>query len=212
MYLQKKDPGVFHGVSKFDVATGEGSAVSGESFSNTFGEHICKLAEENAQICAITAAMQTGTALNEFGIRFPKRFFDVGIAEEHAITFAGGLAAGGSLPVFAVYSTFLQRGYDQIIHDVAIQNVKVVFAIDRAGIVGEDGETHQGVFDVAFLNTVPNLTVYSPAYYDELRMDLDTAVKDCGLRFAIQEEKSYTNRSILTAFKHLTATEMSRIM
>ena len=179
-------PDTFHGVSKFDVATGEGSAVSGESFSNTFGEHICKLAEENDQICAITAAMQTGTALNEFGIRFPKRFFDVGIAEEHAVCFAGGLAAGGSLPVFAVYSTFLQRGYDQIIHDVAIQNVKVIFAIDRAGIVGEDGETHQGVFDVAFLNTVPNLTVYSPAYYEELRMDLDTAVKECDGAVAVR--------------------------
>ncbi len=175
----EEKPDAFHGVSKFNVATGEGSAVSGESFSNTFGAHICKLAQQNDQLCAITAAMQTGTALTEFARRFPRRFFDVGIAEEHAVCFAGGLAAGGSLPVFAVYSTFLQRGYDQLIHDVAIQRVKVIFAIDRAGIVGEDGETHQGVFDVAFLNTVPDLTVYSPAFYEELRMGLDTAVLDC---------------------------------
>ncbi len=177
--LAEQKPDTFHGVSKFNAATGEGSAVAGDSFSNTFGAHICKLAAENNRLCAITAAMQTGTALGEFALKYPKRFFDVGIAEAHAVCFSGGLAAGGALPVFAVYSTFLQRGYDQLIHDVAIQRVKVVFAVDRAGIVGEDGETHQGVFDVAYFHTVPHLTVYSPAYYEELRLHLDIAVKEC---------------------------------
>ncbi len=182
----EKNPDAFHGVSKFNIATGQGSVSSGDSFSNVFGDHICKLAEQNEKICAITAAMQTGTALYQFGKRFPKRFFDVGIAEQHAVCFAGGLATGGSLPVFAVYSTFLQRGYDQIIHDVAIQGVKVIFAIDRAGIVGEDGETHQGVFDVAFLRTVPRMTIYSPAYYEELRLALDMAVNDYESAIAVR--------------------------
>jgi len=123
--------------------------------------------------------MQTGTGLSNFAKQFSDRFFDTGIAEEHAITFAGGLAAGGMLPVCAIYSTFLQRGYDQIIHDAAIQRVKVTFAIDRAGVVGEDGETHQGIFDVPFLNTIPNITVYSPTYYDELYSDFNEAIYHC---------------------------------
>ena len=114
-----------------------------------------------------------------FAKQFPNRFFDTGIAEEHAVTFAGGLAAGGMLPVCAIYSTFLQRGYDQIIHDAAIQRVKVTFAIDRAGVVGEDGETHQGIFDAAFLNTIPNITVYSPTYYDELYTFFHQALYEC---------------------------------
>ena len=116
--------------------------------------------------------MQNGTGLSDFREEFRERFFDVGISEEHAVTFAGGLAAGGMLPVFAVYSTFLQRAYDELIHDVALQNTKVILAIDRAGVVGEDGKTHQGVFDAAFLQTVPNATVYSPATFQELRVQL----------------------------------------
>lgn len=174
----EQNPGAFHGVSSFDIKTGKESS-SGESFSSIFGSNICTAAARDHRVCAITAAMQTGTGLNNFAKQFPERFFDTGIAEEHAITFAGGLAAGGMLPVCAIYSTFLQRGYDQIIHDAAIQRVKVVFAIDRAGVVGEDGETHQGIFDVSFLNTIPNITVYSPSYYDELYADFDKALYHC---------------------------------
>lgn len=133
------------------------------------------MAEKNSRICAITAAMATGTGLVKFSKRFKDRFFDVGIAEEHAVTFACGLAAKGMIPVFAVYSTFLQRSIDQIIHDAAMQNLHIVLAVDRAGVVGTDGETHQGVFDVTLLNSVPNITIYSPCYFDELEFDLEAA-------------------------------------
>ena len=174
----EQNPGAFHGISSFDIKTGK-SAPSGENFSSVFGNNLCALADKDDRICAITAAMQMGTGLTGFAKQFPNRFFDTGIAEEHAVTFAGGLAAGGMLPVCAIYSTFLQRGYDQIIHDAAIQKVKVTFAIDRAGVVGEDGETHQGIFDAAFLNTIPNITVYSPAYYDELYTSFHQALYRC---------------------------------
>ena len=161
----EKDPKSFHGVSAFDIETGE-TPAGGKNFSSVFGTLLCCMTEADPRICAITAAMISGTGLTEYSRIFRDHCFDVGIAEEHAVTFAGGLAAGGMLPVFAVYSSFLQRGYDQIIHDAALQNAKVTFAIDRAGIVGEDGETHQGLFDVAFLNTIPNITVFSPTYLD----------------------------------------------
>ncbi|MDD5952665.1 MAG: 1-deoxy-D-xylulose-5-phosphate synthase [Oscillospiraceae bacterium] len=174
----ERNPGKFHGVSSFNIRTGQGSPSS-TNFSEVFGKALCELAKKDDSICAITAAMQTGTGLNSFAALYPRRFFDVGIAEQHAITFAGGLSSAGMKPVCAIYSTFLQRGFDQIIHDAAIQRTKVVLAIDRAGIVGEDGETHQGIFDVPFLNSVPNVTMYSPAYYDELRHDLKTVLYDC---------------------------------
>lgn len=174
----EKNPGAFHGVSHFDISTGK-SKPSGENFSGVFGALMCEAAIKDKRIVAITAAMQTGTGLTEFGRRFPDRFFDVGIAEEHAVTFAGGLAAGGMLPVCTLYSTFLQRGYDQLIHDIALQKVHAVFAIDRAGIVGEDGETHQGVFDVAFLNSIPGATVFSPCYYEEMHTAFDMALNKC---------------------------------
>ena len=174
----EQDPGTFHGVSPFDVATGE-TPVSGDNFSSVFGNLLCELAEKDEHICAVTAAMELGTGLSGFASRFPSRFFDVGIAEEHAVAFCGGLAAGGQLPVFAVYSTFLQRAYDQIVHDASLQNVHLVLAVDRAGIVGEDGETHQGVFDTAFLEAIPNVTVFSPSYYDDLRLDLKKALYEC---------------------------------
>ena len=165
----EKNPKVFHGLSGFDVKTGKSGLPSLSSdFSSVFGEELCKIAENDARVCAITAAMKLGTGLVGFSQRFKDRFFDVGIAESHAVTFAGGLAAGGMIPVFAVYSTFLQRSYDQIIHDAALQNLKVVLAIDRAGVVGEDGETHQGVFDVSFLNSIPNVMVYSPSFFEEV--------------------------------------------
>lgn len=167
----EQDPSIYHGLSGFDVSTGN-TGEKTQSFSDIFGETVCTLAEKNPKICTITAAMQDGTGLSKFREHFPDRFFDVGIAEEHAVTFAGGLAAGGMLPIFAVYSTFLQRAYDELIHDVSLQNAKVILAIDRAGVVGEDGKTHQGVFDAAYLQTIPNTTVYSPAFFEELSIQL----------------------------------------
>lgn len=179
-------PSIYHGLSGFDVDTGNTGEKS-QSFSDVFGEALCQLAQESPEICAITAAMQDGTGLSEFRERFPDRFFDVGIAEEHAVTFAGGLAAGGMLPVFAVYSTFLQRSYDELLHDVSLQGVKVLLAIDRAGIVGEDGKTHQGLFDAAYLQTIPNATVYSPSFFGELRIQLELLVREgtglCAIRY-----------------------------
>lgn len=163
----EKNPTQFHGIGKFDINTGEPKS-SGKNFSSTFGETICKFADNDGRICCVTAAMAEGTGLCDFANKYPQRFFDVGIAEQHAVTFSSGLAKNGMIPVFAVYSTFLQRSYDQLIHDIAMQGLKVIFAIDRAGFVGEDGESHQGVFDTAFLNSVIGLTVYAPSFYNEL--------------------------------------------
>lgn len=173
--LAEKNPSVFHGISKFDMDTGE-TLSKGDNFSDKFGEYLCELAEENERICAITAAMSLGTGLSEFCNKFNDRFFDVGIAEEHAVVFASGLAKGEMIPFFVVYSTFLQRCYDQLIHDAALQKRKMIIAVDRAGFVGEDGETHQGIFDVAFMNTISNFTIYSPATYEELKHDMQRAV------------------------------------
>ncbi len=169
------DPKSFHGISKFDIESGE-PISSRKGFSAHFGEVLCGIAEKDGRVCAISAAMKIGTGLNEFSRKYKDRFFDVGIAEEHAVTFAAGLAAGEMIPVFAVYSSFLQRSYDQIIHDAAAQELHIILAIDRAGIVGEDGETHQGVFDVPMLNNIPNVTIYSPCYFDELTSCLYTAI------------------------------------
>lgn len=176
----EKMPSEFHGISRFHIDTGE-PVSSGENFSSVFGSELCQIASDDERICAITAAMSLGTGLEEFSHRFPDRFFDVGIAEQHAVTFASGLAKNGKIPVFAVYSTFLQRAYDQIIHDVSLQNLKVIFAVDRAGFVGEDGETHQGVFDVSFAGGIPDIKIYAPSSFAELRKQLDCAVyKDNG--------------------------------
>lgn len=175
----EKNPKKYHGVSSFDVNVGVCDKRSSKSFSAVFGDAICKLAEKNDKICAITAAMAEGTRLVDFASKFKSRFFDVGIAEGHAVTFAGGLAAGGLIPVFAVYSSFLQRAYDQIIHDSALQKLKIVFAIDRAGFVGEDGATHQGLFDVSYFNTIPNVTVFSPSFIDEVEPMLKKCVEEC---------------------------------
>ncbi len=171
----ERSPSEFHGVGSFNPESGE-RLCSGTNFSEEFGKNLCALASEDNRICAITAAMSLGTGLTEFCNRFRNRFFDVGIAEDYAVTFASGLSKGGELPVFVVYSTFLQRCYDQLIHDAALQRQKMVIAIDRAGFVGEDGETHQGIFDVAFLSSISDVTIYAPATYDELKRSLNAAL------------------------------------
>ena len=163
-------PAKFHGVEPFDIKTGENlGSKSGKSYTSIFSETILEMAAEDERLVAITAAMPFGTGLYNFKQTYPKRFFDVGIAEEHAVTFAAGMASGGLKPVVAIYSTFLQRAYDQIIHDVCLQQLPVVFAIDRAGLVGSDGETHQGIFDTSYLATIPGLTVLSPKDGRELK-------------------------------------------
>ena len=175
----ERDPGAFHGVGKFCVATGEPVAPPADDFSKLFGAALCRIARRESRVCAVTAAMQPGTGLDGFAREFPERFFDVGIAEGHAVTMCAGMAKQGMIPVFAVYSSFLQRAYDMLIHDVAIQNLHVVFCVDRAGLVGADGETHQGLFDPAFLDTVPGMTVFCPANYAELGAMLSRAVLEC---------------------------------
>ena len=159
----EESPARFHGTGPFDRKTGESLSPSNKkTYTDVFSDAMVHLGEENPKLVAITAAMQDGTGLAAFRERFPKRFFDVGIAEEHAVTFAAGLSAAGLKPVFAVYSSFLQRGYDQMVHDVCLQKLPVVFAIDRAGLVGSDGETHQGIFDLSYCNQIPNMTVMAP--------------------------------------------------
>ncbi len=171
----QKNPSLYHGVSPFDAKTGKIPAHA-PCFCDVFGETMVNLAQERSDLVAITAAMTDGVGLTAFAKTYPDRFFDVGIAEQHAVTFAAGLASAGQRPVVAVYSTFLQRAYDQIVHDVALPNLPVVLAIDRAGIVGEDGDTHQGLFDAAFLSAIPNMTVYSPADHAGLSRCLKLAL------------------------------------
>ena len=169
-------PDRFHGASAFDAVSGEALSPKKESFSDVFGRALCRMAREDSRICAITAAMPSGTGLSAFAEAYPRRFFDVGIAEQHAVTLAAGLAKGGMRPVCAIYSTFLQRAYDQLLHDVCIDPVHTVFAVDRAGLVPGDGETHQGIFDISFLADMPGMTVYSPANFAELELVLHRAL------------------------------------
>ena len=185
----EKKPEKYHGISPFEIETGEVKINNGKSFSDVFGSELVKLAEEDDRIVAITAAMPHGTGLIHFSEKFPGRFFDVGIAEQHAVTFGAGLAANGLKPVVAVYSTFMQRAYDQILHDVCLQNLHVVLAIDRAGIVGEDGETHQGVYDICYLRQMPNMTVLAPADYTELASMLRYALFEHNGPIAIRYPK-----------------------
>ena len=173
----EEQPNIFHGIAPFEIETGALKKNGGENYSVVFGRKICELAGENPDIVAITAAMPDGTGLNPFKEAYPKRFYDVGIAEQHAVTLAAGFAKGGILPVVAVYSTFLQRAYDQMLHDVSLQNLKVVFGVDRAGVIGDDGETHQGIYDIAFIRTMPNFSILAPASPRELELMLEYAVK-----------------------------------
>ena len=173
----EENPNIFHGVGRFDIDSGE-LKKSGDNFSSVFGRKLCDIGKRNKRVCAVTAAMSEGTGLVDFSKTFPTRFFDVGIAEEHAVTFCAGLARKGLIPVFAVYSTFLQRAYDNLIHDIALQKLKVIIGVDRAGVVGEDGKTHHGMFDAAYLKSVPGAEVYSPAYFEELETALERAVRE----------------------------------
>lgn len=204
----EKHPDKFHGVGRFDVKTGEVlSKKKGETYGEIFSKNLIRLAATKKNICAITAAMPDSTGVANFKRFYPERTFDVGIAEQHAVTFAAGLAASGFIPVFAVYSTFLQRSYDQLLHDVCLQNLHVVFAVDRAGLVGEDGETHQGIFDISFLCEMPNMTVLAPCNKKELGDMLNYAVKECSGPVAIRYPKgevsevlSGSNDEIKTGF------------
>lgn len=181
----EEHPEKFHGVGRFDIETGE-LHDSGDCFSAKMGESLSRLADNDGRIIGITAAMSSGTGMDVFSAAHPDRFFDVGIAEGHAVSMAGGMAKQGMVPVFAVYSSFLQRGYDMLIHDVALQNLHVVFCVDRAGLVGSDGETHHGVFDVSYLSSVPDMTVLCPASYAELETMLRAAIYDINVSVAIR--------------------------
>ena len=177
----ERNPARFHGVEAFDIETGKPKVKKeNPSYTDIFSRKLCQLAQERTDIVAVTAAMPDGTGLKKFASLYPERFFDVGIAEQHAVTSAAGMAAAGLKPVVAVYSSFLQRGYDQILHDVCIQNLPVVFAIDRAGLVGSDGETHQGIFDLSFMTSIPNMSVLAPKNLWELRREMEFAMDYCG--------------------------------
>ena len=200
----EENPTPFHGISPFDKITGTPikKASSKPTWSKVFGRALCELAEKDEKIVAITPAMREGSGLFEFSQKFPERFFDVGIAEQHAATFAGGLAVEGLKPVAAYYSTFLQRAYDQVIHDIALQKLPVVFAIDRAGLVGEDGPTHHGVYDISFLRAVPEIIISAPKDAQELRNLLYTALESQKL-FAIRYPRGEANGEIKDNFEKI---------
>ena len=197
----EKNPAVFHGVSPFDIKTGKPLAEKKyPTYTDVFSKKLCQLGEQYPELVAVTAAMPDCTGVAAFGKKFPDRFFDVGIAEAHAVTSAAGMAAAGLRPVVAVYSSFLQRGYDQILHDVCIQNLPVIFAVDRAGLVGSDGETHQGIFDYSYLTSIPNMSVAAPKNLWELRAMLDFAM-DYKAPFAIRYPRGTAYRG-LKEFTH----------
>lgn len=192
----EKNPAKFHGIGKFDPETGDTLSAKVPNFSDSFGEELTALAEKDERICAITAAMPGGTGLVPFMKAYPKRTFDVGIAEEHAVSMAGGLAKQGMIPVVALYSTFLQRSFDQIMQDIAMLGLHVVLAVDRAGLVGDDGETHHGIYDVGFLRQAPGMTILCPASRQEQREMLRWAVEDCtgpvAIRYPRGGDRGYT--------------------
>ena len=193
----ENNPSRFHGVDPFDIATGKSLKEKiYPSYTDVFSKKICELGRENPRLVAITAAMPDGTGLSRFAKHFPERFFDVGIAEAHAVTSAAGMASAGLRPVVAVYSSFLQRGYDQVLHDVCIQELPVLFAIDRAGLVGSDGETHQGIFDISFLSLVPGMSIMAPKNFWELQSMLEFGVKFDG-PLAIRYPRGEAYRGLL---------------
>lgn len=172
----EENPDSFHATSSFDIETGKSIKVKEKDYSQVFGEKLVELAEKNEKIVAVTAAMADGTGLKEFKKKYPKRFFDVGIAEQHALCMAAGMAKEGFIPVVPIYSSFYQRAFDQVIHDVCMQNLPVVMCVDRAGLVGQDGETHQGIFDLSFFNLIPNITIMAPKDFKELEEMIEFAV------------------------------------
>jgi 1-deoxy-D-xylulose-5-phosphate synthase len=172
----EENPDKFHSTSSFELETGKSKKKKDKDYSAAFGEKLIQLAEDNKKIVAITAAMKDGTGLKEFAKKFPDRYFDVGIAEQHALTFAAGLAKEGMIPFVPIYSSFYQRAYDQVIHDICLQNLPVIMCVDRAGIVGNDGETHQGLYDLAFFNLVPNITIMAPKDFEELEQMMEYAI------------------------------------
>ena len=212
----EKNPGEFHGISKFDIMTGNPEVSSDDCYSTVFGKELLRLGLEDKRICTVTAAMKYGTGLQYFSSHIKERFFDVGIAEQHAVTFCAGLAAMGKLPVFAVYSSFLQRGVDQLIHDVSIGKNHVVLGIDRAGIVGEDGETHQGIFDVPLLTDIPGAVIYSPSCYEELKLCLNEALYECDglacVRYPRGNDCSSFDKSSLNTKYTLTENDDAKIL
>lgn len=172
----EENPDQFHGVSKFDLETGKAVKFKSDDYSKVFGEKLITLAKHNKKIVAVTAAMKDGTGLTKFSELYPDRFFDVGIAEQHALTFAAGLASAGMIPFVSIYSSFYQRGYDQVIHDICLQNLPVIMCVDRAGVVGNDGATHQGMFDLSFFRLIPNITIMAPRDFEELRLMMEFAI------------------------------------
>ena len=205
----EKAPEKYHGVAKFNPRTGTAEQASGKSFSSVFGEEMLRLAANDTRVCAVSAAMPSGTGLSAFAVKYPERFFDVGIAEEHAVAMTAGMAKQGLKPVCALYSTFLQRGYDQLIHDLAIEGtIPAVFAIDRAGIVGADGATHNGVFDVAFLRSIPNLQLLAPSNFSELRTMLTQALyrssAPTAIRYPRGGEGAYTENAAAGKYRMLS--------
>ena len=172
----EEKPDKFHATSPFEIETGEPKKQKGTDYSKVFGEELVKIAEKNKKVVAITASMKDGTGLTEFAKKYPNRFFDVGIAEQHALTFAGGLAKEGMIPFVPIYSSFYQRAYDQVIHDICMQNLPVIMCVDRAGIVGADGETHQGILDLSFFKVIPNITIMAPKDFKELRDMMNFAI------------------------------------
>lgn len=173
----EEEPDRFHATSPFEIETGKPKKIKGKDYSKVFGEKIVKMAEKNKKIVAITASMRDGTGLTKFAQKYPERFFDVGIAEQHALTFAAGLAKEGMIPFVPIYSSFYQRAYDQVIHDICMQNLPVIMCVDRAGIVGADGETHQGILDLSFFKVIPNITIMAPKDFKELEDMMSFAVK-----------------------------------
>ena len=194
----EKYPDKFHSISPFNIETGEKKQNWGKDYSKVFGDTLTHLADKNEKIVAITASMCQGTGLYEFSKKYPERFFDIGIAEQHALTLASGMASQGYIPVVPIYSSFLQRGFDQVIHDICMNNIPVIIGIDRAGLVGNDGETHQGIFDLSFLNLIPNLNILSPKNFKELELMLEFATKlnkPIAIRYPRGKEKSLFNKN-----------------
>ena len=203
----QQEPERFHGTPPFDAATGKPLREPSRSFSDAFGEELLALAKQDERICAITAAMTSGTGLSAFAKELPSRFFDVGIAEGHAVAMAGGMTKQGLIPVFAVYSSFLQRGFDMLIHDISLDRLHAVFCVDRAGLVGADGQTHHGCFDIGFLSAIPDMTVLCPASFSELRSMLRYAIYNTAgpvaVRYPRGSERAYTACSDPVCFLQL---------